>query len=103
MSEEREWTGLGDHQEVSGHRQLQAEDRFEAERSYALKSQTHLWVVTLMHKATDGTLDVYDGKDGTPLLDADTLLMRPAVGCYLCEELYTPRLRLRRCPGEATR
>jgi hypothetical protein len=97
---EREWVGLGDGQEVTGHRQLLAEQRMEAAYAYAIKSATHLWFITLSHQATDQTLDVFDGQDGTPLLDADTLLMRPAVGCYVCEQPYEPRLRRRRCPGE---
>lgn len=97
---DREWTGLGDQQEITTHRQLLAETKFDAAYAYAVRAGTHLWVITLLHQATDGTLDAFDGKDGTPLLDADTLLMRPAVGCYVCEESYDPRLRRRRCPGE---
>lgn len=100
---DREWTGLGNQQEVTPTRQLAAEDRFDAEYAYAVKAGTHLWTVTLLHRATDGTLDVFDGRDGTPLLDADTLLMRPALGCYVCEEPYSPAARRRRCGGEPRR
>lgn len=99
-NQDREWVGSGVQQEVTGHRQLLAEKRLEEAYDYATKSETHLWVVTLAHHATDGTLDVVDGKDGTPLLDADTMLMRPAIGCYVCEQAYAPPLRRRRCPGE---
>lgn len=100
MTAGREWVGLGAGQEVTGPRQVAAEERFESEYAYATRAETHLWVITVAHKATDGTLNVFDGKDGTPLLDADTLLMRPTVGCFVCEQPYEPRLRRRRCPGE---
>lgn len=100
MSADREWVGLGDQHEVTPTRLLAAEATFEEAYAYAVKSETHLWVVTMMHRATDGTLDVFDGREGAPLLDADTLLMRPSVGCYVCEQVYEPRLRRRRCAGE---
>lgn len=99
-----EWSSLGDRQEVSGHRQQLAEDRFDQEYAYAAKSHTHLWIVTVAHKATDAALAAFDGDQSKqPLLDADTILMRPSVGCYVCETTYEPRLRLRKCPGEPRR
>lgn len=97
---DQEWTALGDQQEVNPTRLSGIEERFQAAYAYAIKSQTHLWGVTVMHQATDGTLDVFDGAEGQPLLDADTLLMTPAVGCYVCESPYEPRERRRRCTGE---
>lgn len=98
--QDREWTALGDRQEVNPTRLAGIEQRFAATYDYAIKSQTHLWGVTLMHQATDQTLDAFDGGPGTPLLDMDTLLMRPAVGCYVCETPYAPVARRRRCTGE---
>lgn len=97
---EREWTALGDRQEVNAQRLAGIERRFEEAYAYATKSETHMWGVTLMHRASDQTLDAFDGGPGQPLLDADTLLMRPAVGCYVCEQAYEPRMRRRKCPGE---
>ncbi|WP_210651327.1 hypothetical protein [Nocardioides sp. SYSU D00065] len=98
--QEREWTALGDRHEVNPKRLAGIEQRFEETYAYAVKSETHLWGVTLMHQATDATLDAFDGGPGAPLLDADTLLMAPAVGCYVCEQAYDPRLRRRKCTGE---
>lgn len=97
---DREWTSLGDRQEVNPQRLAGIQTRFDDTYAYAIKSETHLWGVTLMHQATDQTLDAFDGGPGQPLLDADTLLMRPAVGCYVCETPYEPRLRRRKCTGE---
>lgn len=98
--QDREWTALGDRQEVNPQRLAGIESRFEETYAYAIKSQTHLWGVTLMHHATEASLDAFDGGPGQPLLDADTLLMAPAVGCYVCERAYEPRLRRRKCTGE---
>lgn len=97
---EPEWTGLGDRQEVTPHRLEHIEARFEEAYAYATKSETHLWGITVMHQATEQSLDAFDGGPGAPLLDMDTLLMRPAVGCYVCETSYEPLLRRRRCAGE---
>jgi hypothetical protein len=98
---DREWRGIGDRQEVTPDRQLKAEEQLERDLDYAVKSETHLWIVTMAHRATDQLLDAQDGRTtDTPMLDTDTLLMRPAVGCYVCEQVYEPRLRRRKCPGE---
>lgn len=97
---EREWEGTGVAQEVTPHRLQLAASRMDDAMAYAVKSETHLWVILMTHRATDATLDVIDGKDGQPLLDADTLLSKPNVGCYVCEQAYAPSLRRRRCPGE---
>jgi hypothetical protein len=100
---EPDWVGTGHQQEIPAARLAAAADRMDAAYAYAVKSETHLWVVTLAHLATEGTLDAFDGATNTPLLDADTLLTRPAAGCYVCEQNYEPRLRRRRCPGEPRR
>jgi hypothetical protein len=100
---EPDWVGTGHQQEIPAARLAAAADRMDAAYAYAVKSETHLWVVTLAHLATEGTLDAFDGATTTPLLDADTLLTRPATGCYVCEQNYEPRLRRRRCPGEPRR
>jgi len=88
-------------QEVTSQRQVYLRGTSTAEEEYAVKSQTHLWVVTIAHKATDSILDMRDGLTGDmPILDADTMWMEPAVGCFICEQVYEPRLRRRKCPGE---
>lgn len=98
---EPEFVSLGQHQEVTPHRQIHAEGQLDAALEYARKSHTHLWGVYVMHRATDQLLDAYDGKaPDLPMLDADTILMRPVLGCFVCEQAYEPRLRLRRCAGE---
>lgn len=96
-----QWHGTGHQQEATPHRQQLAEDTLEREYAYAVAAGVHLWVVTVAHKATEQLLDAYDGRtDAPPMLDVDTLLMRPALGCYVCEQPYDQRARRRRCPGE---
>lgn len=99
---EHEWTALGDQHEVTPRRLEHIAQRFEETYAYAVKSETHLWGVTLMHQATEQTLDALDGGGGQPLLDADTLLMRPTVGCYVCEQPYSDELEAAGCPGDPT-
>lgn len=100
-NDELDWGSTGFTQHVPAARLEATEEKFGAAYSYAVASRTHLWVVTLAHQATDVLLDSLEGKaDGPPMLDTDTLLTKPAVGCYVCEQSYAPRLRLRRCPGE---
>jgi hypothetical protein len=73
---EPDWVGTGHQQEIPAARLTAVADRMDTAYAYAVKSQTHLWVVTLAHLATEGTLDAFDGATHSPLLDADTLLTR---------------------------
>lgn len=33
-------------------------------------------------------------------LDLENMLTDPAIGCFICEQEYEPRMRMRKCPGE---
>lgn len=93
--------GLGQMQEATPHRQEIGRDRLTAEAEYAEKAHTHLWIVIVTHKASDQVLDQHDGVSADlPILDVDTLLGPPYVGCFVCETPYEPRLRHRKCAGE---
>lgn len=97
---DREWFATGDLQHIPGGRA----DRLEAALEYATKSGTHLWIATAVHILGDTALDQLDATDETALLlDAESLAMAPLFGCYVCEQSYEPRLRLRRCKGEPKR
>lgn len=102
MTGEGRWVGMGDQQEATPHRLEQATTRLEREQATAVKSQAHLWLVLLTHKASDAMLDAFADPDpaNVPILDLDTLMGQPAVVCYVCEQPFTQRDRLRRCPGE---
>lgn len=98
----REWTGLGNHQEVTPARQTHALTQFNQDEEFAKKAHVHLWVVMLTHRASDTMLDSFVSNDpgDLPLLDADTLAMPPATICWICTQPFDSRMRLRRCPGE---
>lgn len=98
---EREWQGLGDEQLIDGNRQLRALSRFDLDHQYAIKSETHLWVVMVTHRATDQMLEAFlDPEAGEPMLDAETLAQPPALLCWVCSQPFSQRLRMRKCPGE---
>lgn len=100
---DREWVGLGQQQEVNPTRILHAESKFEEAVTYAVKSQSHLWTVVLIHVATKQMLDAFTDGDPTnmPMLDADTLASRPVLCCYLCGAPYADtRERMRKCKGD---
>lgn len=96
------FVGIGDRQEVTPHRQEVARSEARKAFDFAVKSETHLWTVVMSHRASDALLDAVEGltPDSMPLLDTDTLLDPPSVGCMVCEQPYEPRLRRRKCPGE---
>lgn len=75
-------------------------ERVDRAFAYAVKSQTHLWVATTAYLVSDHALDHLESE---PLqLDLENLAMAPALGCYVCEQPYSRRLRTRRCTGEPT-
>lgn len=96
------WSGSGERQEVAADRMERAGRGFDQEVLYATKSETHLWVTILVHRASDQTLDALSGVgDGQPILDAETLTQSPATVCYICSEPFDPRLRRRKCKGDS--
>lgn len=92
-------TPTGHKQHATPHRLEQAESKMAAAEAYAIKAETHLWIVVMTHQASDNFLDAIDTDSGDGILDLDTLLMRPMVGCLICETPYQPLLRRRKCPG----
>lgn len=93
--------GPGIQQHASQEQLAATKSRFDQAYEFALASGTHLWTASLMHQvSTDALADL----DAGPLnLDLESLLLGPLLGCYICEIDYTPRARLRRCPGEPKR
>lgn len=96
------WVGTGQTQEANPTRQIAAADRLDALTDYATKSETHLWLVLITHHASDAMLDAFDSPDPThlPLLDVESMVGMPATVCMVCEQVYEPRLRRRKCPGD---
>lgn len=97
MSERLYATG-GVSQAVGREQLERLQARCEAAYTYAVKAQKHLWVATTAFLLSDRALELMAEE---PLsLDLENMLMQPAVGCFVCEQPYEPRMRLRKCPGE---
>lgn len=95
-----EVTSTGFTHHVGPERLEQAESKMTDAIRYHVKAKTHLWTVFLIHQATDVLLDRISGEESEiPMLDVDTLLSRPMLGCYICEVEFSSRERHRRCPG----
>lgn len=64
----------------------------QPEPQYDPRSGAHFWIALVTFRVADP-----DAQDN--VLDTENLLWAH-LGCYFCEQPYTPRLRHRRCPGE---
>lgn len=96
-----EMEGPGAQQEVSPDQLMAIREKGESEYSYHTKAETHFWVVYTQHRASEKLLDNLDGKTtDKPILDAETMIADPFVGCMICEQSYSRLLRHRKCPGE---
>lgn len=72
--------------------------RFDADEAYAKQSGQHLWVAIQTHVVSADTLDA-SLRGEPPMFDRESL-RDLNVGCYVCEQAWTPQLTRRRCPGE---
>ena len=75
-------------------RAAQAGERLEELTRRALRLREHLWIATAVWAVPE------PGRPEPHLLDRESLLIAPEVGCWVCEERYSPRLETRRCAGE---
>lgn len=81
---------------------LAAIDRkFEANRSYALKSETHFWQAIVSYQLSDETAKAIASEDASiqPIFDLETLSTL-SFGCLICEQAIDRKLVGKRCPGE---
>lgn len=62
----------------------------------AERTGSHVWITTVAYRCAD------PAAPGPFMLDRENLLIYPRVGCYRCEQPYTPRLAHRRCTGDPT-
>lgn len=73
--------------------------QLHADFETARKSRMHLWLAVASFRVSDLTVEHL--ADQVTLLDSENLVT-VMLGCYVCEQSYTPQLRHRRCPGEPT-
>ena len=79
-----------------GHRAMKP-TALDAAQAYAVKAGEHLWIATTSHLISADALD--RAADEPLILDAESLLYA-GYGCFVCEQVWEPRLTRHRCPGE---
>jgi hypothetical protein len=90
-----EMVGTGIKQEAPQLTRSQEDARLEPEGP-----GRHVWTATSMHRLSDrAAAATFDESLGRVDLDVETLVM-VHVGCWQCEEPYSPELAKRRCPGQ---
>lgn len=77
---------------VSSDRMLAMRKEFDRRYERATQRREHLWVATVCYFVTPPF------KEGQ-LLGVENMAMDPALGCYICEQVYTPTIG-NRCAGE---
>jgi hypothetical protein len=93
MTENSGHWSIGPSQDVPGRRQDQAVARFDALHDLATSLGGHMWIATVGY---DVTVPLVRGA----ILDADSLIIPPQVGCFICEQPYERGLEITACPGE---
>lgn len=60
----------------------------------------HYWILPVTYQIIDPAR-WYDASqpDESRLLDVENVVLVAGIGCWHCEEIYTPRLASRRCKG----
>lgn len=90
--DDREWSA-GPKIEVTGSAQLAGMKRAEEKLRLAELAGDHLWTVIVQYLVED---------PAAPLnLDSENMAGPPVLGCFRCEEEWSPRLATRRCKGTA--
>lgn len=73
--------------------QRAAMERMTRRYANARGSGLHLWIVSVAYFVTVPL------KEGAQL-DHENMAYPPAVGCYICEQIYRQGMERQRCPGE---
>jgi hypothetical protein len=87
----------GQHQAIKG---IGGNPEFEAKYSYAIKSESHLWVAIATYHLSESALLNSDSEQ--MLMDSENLLA-VNFGCFICEEPYSKKVLKHRCKGEPKR
>lgn len=86
-------------QHLTADRVQRAGERFDQDLAYAEKAEEHLWIVAVAHRITEEGARAYLAGE-TVILDAESVSIT-GVGCYRCEQPFSPRLAGKRCRGES--
>jgi hypothetical protein len=96
--EEYSVRSLGTKQEVKGERLTS--DRLRQEIEYHTKAKTHLWssIAQYIHNE-DNVKSAHTPGGDSLIMDRDNLI-GVHIGCYICEEPYSPQVMNRACKGQ---
>jgi hypothetical protein len=98
MSINSRLVGQGVEVHVSSDRMRRASAAFDERVRHATSDGDHVWVVLVTHLVSDPV----SFNAGEAHLDAESIASAN-LGCFVCEQPWTPRLTHRRCPGEPRR
>jgi hypothetical protein len=90
------WAGApggGPHQHVSETREHAANARLDSLVEACGKSGDHLWIAAVGYR-------VVPPLGPNTLLDIDNMVVPPQIGCYRCEQEYTPWRLTQPCTGD---
>lgn len=83
-------------QHISADRAQRAMQQFDEDLARAEKADEHVWIIAVAHRITaEHARTVHAGAEPA-ILDAESAIVT-GLGCYRCEEPYSPRLASRRC------
>lgn len=82
-----------DHQRLNPEDYDRIEKRATGAIGIAKLTGKHLWVAMVAYRVTDPERD-------SLMLDRENLMVYPHIGCFICEQPFTPRMMTRRCPGD---
>lgn len=71
--------------------------RLESDLAYAKKAGDHYWTAIAMYHLSENSMR--DMVNDQMHMDMENL-MSVHMGCFICEEIYSPKLAKRRCKGE---
>lgn len=80
---------------VSPDRQLRQAVYFAGVLEGAARTGEHVWIAVVGYV-------IHPPLEEGSSLDMDNMTGPPAIGCYVCEEQWEPRLTHRRCKGDPT-
>jgi len=86
------WESTGHHERIDPAQLVTANLLMDREVAEATRRREHYWFAVVAFKVTPPL------QDGA-ILDHESIRQAPLVGCFICEQAWTPEVD-RRCPGE---
>ena len=83
---------------VTAEDQRGAAARFKQREDQAKRLGNHLWIAVISYYVPEEKIErLFKGDHSFMAAD---MAVPPGIGCFVCEEEYSPHIALRRCKGE---